>query len=59
MELIEVYAHPDIAAHLKKTIADTYCTIMAEWNRGTRKPSAVRRALNFISSKGGARKAGL
>ncbi|HUJ32092.1 MAG TPA: hypothetical protein VLY23_12480 [Candidatus Acidoferrum sp.] len=53
VELIEVYAHPDIAAHLKKAIADTYSTIMAEWKRDARKPSAVRRALNFLSSKGG------
>jgi len=53
VELIEVYAHPDIAAHLKKTIADTYSTIMAEWKRDTRKPSIVRRALNLLSSRRG------
>jgi hypothetical protein len=58
VELIEVYAHPDIAAHLKKFIADNYATIMAQWKRDTRKSSAwrrpgqvIRRALNFISSK--------
>jgi len=53
VELIEVYAHPDIAAHLKKTVADAYATITAEWRRDTRKPSVVRRALKSISSKGG------
>jgi len=51
VELIEVYAHPKIAAHLKKTIADTYATIMAEWKRAGRKPSTVRMVLDFISPK--------
>ena len=42
VELIEVYAHPDIAAHLKKTIADGYIGMMEEWKRGTQKPSSPK-----------------
>ncbi len=57
VELIEVYAHPDIAAHLKKVVSDNYSQMMISWKRDTRKPSVVRRVLNFISSKGGRRKA--
>ena len=52
VELIEVYAHPDIAAHLKKRTEDSYAQIMAEWRRESRNPSVVRRILDFILSKG-------
>jgi hypothetical protein len=56
VELIEVYAHPDIAAHLKKLTADSYAQITAQWRRESRNPSVVRRLLNFISWKGARRK---
>jgi hypothetical protein len=58
VELIEVYAHPDIAAHLKKTVADSYSRMMAEWKRAGRKPSTVRRVLDFISPKRERKKTG-
>jgi hypothetical protein len=43
VELVEVYAHPDIAAHLKKTLAENYARIIAEWKHDTRKPSIFYR----------------
>lgn len=52
VELIEVYAHPDVAAHLKKLVAGDRAEIAAQWRRSTRKPPLVRRALSFIWRKG-------
>ena len=59
VELIEVYANPAVAAHLKKLLASDRARIVADWKRGTRKPSLVRRLLSFISSKSGRTKTAL
>jgi hypothetical protein len=56
--LVEVYAHPEIAAHLKKAIADPYIRMMADWKRRTRKPSSTRGLFDFIWRKAGLGKAG-
>jgi hypothetical protein len=48
VELVEVYAHPDIAGHLQKTIVDDYTTIEAAWRSSTKTSSAGRRMLEFI-----------